>query len=78
MSFGHFLLRLPRAAATRSLLNTARLMDDNPTLLRLKELEALERVTDKIGKIDVHASNGQGLNALLDNLVSLKQASPGN
>ena len=30
-------------AATRSLLNTARLMDENPTLLRLKELETLER-----------------------------------
>ena len=47
-------------------------MDDNPTLLRLKELESLERVTEKIGRIDVQASNGEGLNALLDNLVTLK------
>ena len=70
--------RREETAATRSLLNTARLMEDNPTLLRLKELEALERVTEKIGKIDVHASNGQGLNALLDNLVSLKRSGPSN
>ena len=64
--------RREETAATRSLLNTARLMEDNPTLLRLKELEALERVTDRIGRIDVHASSGEGLNAILDRLVSLK------
>jgi regulator of protease activity HflC (stomatin/prohibitin superfamily) len=64
--------RREETAATRSLLNTAKLMEDNPTLLRLKELEALERVTDKIGRVDVHASNGQGLNAVVDQLVSLR------
>lgn len=63
--------RREETAATRSLLNTAKLMEDNPTLLRLKELEALERVTEKIGRIDVHAGQ-QGLNAVLDQLVSLK------
>jgi Cu/Ag efflux pump CusA len=46
-------------------------MEDNPTLLRLKELESLERVTEKIGRIDVHAGSA-GLNAVLDQLVSLK------
>ncbi len=35
--------RREETAATRSLLNTARLMDDNPTLLRLKELERWRR-----------------------------------
>lgn len=30
----------------RSQANTARLLRDNPTLMRLRELEALERVTD--------------------------------
>jgi hypothetical protein len=40
-------------------------------LLRLKELEALERVTEKIGRIDVHAGE-RGLGAVLDQLVSLK------
>ncbi len=64
--------RREETAATRSLLNTARLMEDNPTLLRLKELEALERVTDNIGHVDVHASSGEGLHAVLDRLVSLK------
>ena len=64
--------RREETAATRSLLNTAKLMEDNPTLLRLKELEALERVTEKVGRIDVHASSGEGLNAILDRLVSLK------
>ncbi len=64
--------RREETAATRSLLNTAKLMEDNPTLLRLKELEVLERVTEKIGRIDVHASNGQGLDAVLDGLVRLR------
>lgn len=64
--------RREETAATRSLLNTARLMEDNPTLLRLKELEALERVTEKVGRIDVHANSGEGLNAVVDKLVSLR------
>jgi len=64
--------RREETAATRSLLNTAKLMEDNPTLLRLKELESLERVTEKIGRIDVHAGSGAGLNAVLDQLVSLR------
>jgi regulator of protease activity HflC (stomatin/prohibitin superfamily) len=64
--------RREETAATRSLLNTARLMEESPTLLRLKELEALERVTEKIGRIDVHASSGEGLNAVVDRLISLK------
>ncbi len=65
--------RREETAATRSLLNTARLMEDSPTLLRLKELEALERVTEKVGRIDVQASSGEGLNAILDRLVHLRQ-----
>ncbi len=63
--------RREETAATRSLLNTAKLMEDNPTLLRLKELEALERVTEKIGRIDVH-TGAPGLNGVLDQLVSLR------
>jgi len=63
--------RREETAATRSLLNTAKLMEDNPTLLRLKELEAIERVTEKIGRVDVHTGQ-HGLGAVLDQLVSLK------
>ena len=47
--------RQEETAATRSLLNTARLMEDNPLLLRLKELEALEKLVEKVGRIDLHA-----------------------
>lgn len=64
--------RQEETAATRSLLNTARLMEDNPLLLRLKELESLERVVEKVGRIDVHAGEGKGLDALMSNLVRLK------
>ncbi|MAK64792.1 MAG: membrane protease subunit, stomatin/prohibitin [Maricaulis sp.] len=67
--------RREETAATRSLLNTARLMDDHPGLMRLKELEALERLTEKVGRIDVHqTSEGTGLPALLDTLMGRRTA----
>ncbi len=64
--------RQEETAATRSLLNTAKLMEENPLLLRLKELESLERLVEKVGRIDLHAGDGQGLDALLTKLVRLK------
>jgi regulator of protease activity HflC (stomatin/prohibitin superfamily) len=64
--------RQEETAATRSLLNTAKLMEENPLLLRLKELESLERLVEKVGKIDLHAGDGQGFDALLTKLVRLK------
>lgn len=65
--------RQEETAATRSLLNTAKLMEDNPLLLRLKELESLERLVEKVGRIDLHAgANAGGLEALLSNLYALK------
>ena len=64
--------RQEETAATRSLLNTARLMEENPLLLRLKELESLERLVEKVGRIDLHAGDGQGFDALLNKLVRLK------
>jgi regulator of protease activity HflC (stomatin/prohibitin superfamily) len=64
--------RQEETAATRSLLNTAKLMQDNPLLLRLKELESLEKLVEKVGRIDLHAGgSGQGLDALLSNLYRL-------
>ena len=68
--------RQEETAATRSLLNTAKLMEDNPLLLRLKELESLERLVEKVGRIDLHAGEGQGLDALLNKLVRLKADAP--
>lgn len=61
--------RREEANATRSLLNTAKLVDESPTLLRLKELEALEKVTEKIDKLTVFG----GLDGVLKQLVTLKQ-----
>jgi len=63
--------RQEETAATRSLLNTAKLMEDNPLLLRLKELEALERLVEKVGRIDLHTGETGGLDALLKNLYKL-------
>jgi regulator of protease activity HflC (stomatin/prohibitin superfamily) len=68
--------RQEETAATRSLLNTAKLMEENPLLLRLKELESLERLVEKVGRIDLHAGETQGLDALLTRLVRIKQADP--
>ena len=68
--------RQEETAATRSLLNTAKLMEENPLLLRLKELESLERLVEKVGRIDLHAGDGAGLDALLSKLVRLKASEP--
>jgi regulator of protease activity HflC (stomatin/prohibitin superfamily) len=65
--------RQEETAATRSLLNTAQLMEDNPLLLRLKELEALERLLEKVGRIDLHTGgSASGFDALLQNLYRLR------
>jgi regulator of protease activity HflC (stomatin/prohibitin superfamily) len=68
--------RQEETAATRSLLNTAKLMEDNPLLLRLKELESIERLVEKVGRIDLHAGDGAGFDALLTKLVRLKADQP--
>jgi regulator of protease activity HflC (stomatin/prohibitin superfamily) len=64
--------RREETAATRSLLNTARLMEENPTLLRLKELETLEKVTEKVDKLTVFG----GLDSVLKDVVRIQV--PGN
>lgn len=60
--------RREEANAMRSALNTAKLIADNPMLLRLKELESLEKVTEKIGKLTVF----DGLDGVMNQLVRLK------
>lgn len=50
--------RREETAATKSLLDTAKLMDENATLYKLKELEYLERICDKVGNISVDAGGG--------------------
>ncbi len=61
--------RREETAATRSLLNTAKLMKDNPTLARLKELEALEKITQSVETLNVYG----GLDGVMHNLVDLRE-----
>ncbi len=50
--------RREEVASTRSLLNTAKLMEENQTLYKLKELEYLERICGKVGEISVNGNAG--------------------
>ncbi len=61
--------RREETAATRSMLNTARVMEDNPVALRLKELEVLERIAEKIEKIQVNGS----LDSILTELIRINR-----
>lgn len=54
--------------ATRSLLNTAKVMAENPVMLRLKELEALEVIAGKVERLTVH----NGTAGLLADVVKLR------
>ncbi|MBQ9133029.1 MAG: slipin family protein [Clostridia bacterium] len=45
--------RREEVASTRSLLNTAKLMDENQTLYKLKELEYIERICENVGNINL-------------------------
>jgi regulator of protease activity HflC (stomatin/prohibitin superfamily) len=47
------ILRREETAATRSLVNTARLMADQPILMRLKELEAIKEIAGQIKDVRV-------------------------
>lgn len=60
--------RREETQAMRSLHNTAKMMENSPVLMRLKELEALERVTGKIDRISVYG----GLDGLMNELVTLR------
>ncbi|MBB5212017.1 slipin family protein [Microbulbifer hydrolyticus] len=60
--------RREETQAVRALHNTAKMMESNSTLMRLKELEALERVTGKIERISVYG----GLEGLMTEFVKLR------
>jgi regulator of protease activity HflC (stomatin/prohibitin superfamily) len=53
--------------ATRSLLNTAKVMAENPVMLRLKELEALETIAGKVERLTIH----NGTAGLMNDIVRL-------
>jgi len=60
------ILRREETAATRSLANTAKLMAEQPLLLRLKELDSLKEMAAKIHEVRlVVGSHGMNMNALM-------------
>lgn len=65
----NIILRREETAATRSMMNTAKVMDNNPTALRLKELEVLEKIADKIDNLSVYG----GLDSIVKELVKFNK-----
>ena len=61
--------RREETSATRSMLNTAKVMENNPIALRLKELEVLERIADKIERINVNGS----LDSILTEIIQISR-----
>lgn len=59
--------RQEETQATRSLHNTAKVMEGNPVLLRLKELEVLEKITGRINTLNVYG----GLDGVMNDLVRI-------
>jgi len=49
--------RREEVASTRSLLNTAKLMEENKTLYKLKELEYVERICENVGNINLNGNS---------------------
>lgn len=64
------IMRREETASTRGLLNTAKLMEDNEMLFRLKEMEYIEKISEKIGEITVNG--GSQVMDQLRGLVSVK------
>jgi hypothetical protein len=69
-ALANVITRREETASTRSLLNTAKLMDENHTLYRLKELEFMEKICDNIGNISL---NGGGLLEQLNSLLTIRK-----
>jgi regulator of protease activity HflC (stomatin/prohibitin superfamily) len=52
----NIITRREETASTRSLLNTAKLMEDNTMLYKLKEMEYVEKIAEKINNISLSGS----------------------
>ena len=59
----NIITRREETASTRSLLNTAKLLEENAMLYRLKEMEYVEKIAERINNITV-SGNGQVLDQL--------------
>jgi Membrane protease subunits, stomatin/prohibitin homologs len=68
----NLITRREETASTRSLLNTAKLMDENATLYRLKELEFLEKICDNVGSVSL--TGGGNLVEQLNQLLGSKRS----
>ena len=64
------IMRREETASTRSLLNTAKLMEDNPMLFKLKEMEYVEKIAERINSISV--SGGSQIGEQLKQLFGAK------
>lgn len=64
------IMRREETASTRSLLNTAKLMEDNPMLFKLKEMEYVEKIAERINSISV--SGGSQIGEQLKQLFGSK------
>ena len=65
------IMRREETASTRSLLNTAKLMEDNTMLWKLKEMEYVEKIAEKISNISV-SGNGALIEQLKQIFVPMK------
>jgi regulator of protease activity HflC (stomatin/prohibitin superfamily) len=65
------IMRREETASTRSLLNTAKLMEDNAMLWKLKEMEYVEKIAEKISNISV-SGNGALVEQLKQIFVPMK------
>ncbi len=52
----NIIMRREETASTRSLLNTAKLMEENAMLFKLKEMEYVEKIAEKINNISLSGS----------------------
>jgi regulator of protease activity HflC (stomatin/prohibitin superfamily) len=50
------IMRREETASMRSMLNTAKLMEENETLWKLKEMEYVEKIAERIGEITISGS----------------------
>ncbi len=67
MAEANLIKRREETQATRSLHNTAKVMEGNPVLLRLKELEVLEKIISQINTLNVYG----GLDGVMNDMVKI-------
>ncbi len=66
-AMANVITRREETASTRSLLNTAKLMEENTTLYKLKELEYIEHIFEKVGSVSLSSNSSilEQLNEIL-------------